>query len=134
MLCVGIPKRPRRSESLPSKATSSTAPRSHKPQWGGENFLHTASYHGDTYDSLIITKAGGKELTTRQKDPAGMYRTRFWMSLHDHRSRDWILIQQFEFGPIVLVQKHVEIAIRVGIFNDLPFGVVQVAIEAQTVL
>jgi hypothetical protein len=31
------------------------------------SFLNTASYHGDTYESLIITKAGGKEFTTRQK-------------------------------------------------------------------
>jgi hypothetical protein len=30
-------------------------------------FVNTASYHGDTYDSLIITKVGGKEFTTRQK-------------------------------------------------------------------
>ena len=31
------------------------------------SFGNTASYHGDTYGSLIITKAGGKEFTTRQK-------------------------------------------------------------------
>jgi hypothetical protein len=31
------------------------------------SFVNTASYHGDTYESLIITKAGGKEFTTRQK-------------------------------------------------------------------
>ncbi len=31
------------------------------------SFVHTASYHGDTYESLIITKADGKEFTTRQK-------------------------------------------------------------------
>jgi len=30
-------------------------------------FVNTASYHGDTYESLIITKVGGKEYTTRQK-------------------------------------------------------------------
>jgi uncharacterized protein DUF3617 len=30
-------------------------------------FVNTASYHGDTFESLIITKAGGKEFTTRQK-------------------------------------------------------------------
>lgn len=30
-------------------------------------FVNTASYHGDTYESLIITKADGKEFTTRQK-------------------------------------------------------------------
>jgi Protein of unknown function (DUF3617) len=30
-------------------------------------FLNTASYHGDTFESVIITKAGGKEFTTRQK-------------------------------------------------------------------
>ena len=30
-------------------------------------FVNTASYHGDTFESLIITKTGGKELTTRQK-------------------------------------------------------------------
>jgi hypothetical protein len=31
------------------------------------SFVNTASYHGDTYESLIITKADGKEFTTRQK-------------------------------------------------------------------
>jgi len=31
------------------------------------SFVNTASYHGDTYESLIITKADGKEYTTRQK-------------------------------------------------------------------
>jgi hypothetical protein len=30
-------------------------------------FVNTASYHGDTFESLIITKTGGKEFTTRQK-------------------------------------------------------------------
>ena len=30
-------------------------------------FVNTASYHGDTFESLIITKADGKEFTTRQK-------------------------------------------------------------------
>ncbi len=36
-------------------------------------FVNTASYHGDTFDSLIVTKTGGKdktggkEMTTRQK-------------------------------------------------------------------
>jgi hypothetical protein len=30
-------------------------------------FVNTASYHGDTYESLIVTKADGKEYTTRQK-------------------------------------------------------------------
>jgi hypothetical protein len=30
-------------------------------------FVNTASYHGDTFESLIITKAGGKEFTTGQK-------------------------------------------------------------------
>jgi hypothetical protein len=30
-------------------------------------FVNTASYHGDTFESLIITKTGGKEYTTRQK-------------------------------------------------------------------
>jgi hypothetical protein len=30
-------------------------------------FVNTASYHGDTYENLIITKAGGKEYTSRQK-------------------------------------------------------------------
>ncbi len=30
-------------------------------------FVNTASYHGDTFDSLIVTKTGGKEFTTRQK-------------------------------------------------------------------
>jgi hypothetical protein len=30
-------------------------------------FVNSASYHGDTFESLIITKAGGKEFTTRQK-------------------------------------------------------------------
>ena len=30
-------------------------------------FVNTASYHGDTFESLIITKANGKEFTTRQK-------------------------------------------------------------------
>jgi hypothetical protein len=30
-------------------------------------FVNTASYHGDTFESLIITKADGKEYTTRQK-------------------------------------------------------------------
>ena len=30
-------------------------------------FVNTASYHGDTYESLIITKADGKEFMTRQK-------------------------------------------------------------------
>ena len=30
-------------------------------------FVNQASYHGDTFESLIITKAGGKEYTTRQK-------------------------------------------------------------------
>jgi len=31
------------------------------------SFVNTASYHGDTFDSLVVTKAGGKETTTRQK-------------------------------------------------------------------
>ncbi len=30
-------------------------------------FVNTASYHGDTYESVIITKVGGKEFITRQK-------------------------------------------------------------------
>jgi hypothetical protein len=30
-------------------------------------FVNTASYHGDTFESVIVTKAGGKESTTRQK-------------------------------------------------------------------
>jgi hypothetical protein len=30
-------------------------------------FANTASYHGDTFESLVITKVGGKEYTTRQK-------------------------------------------------------------------
>ena len=30
-------------------------------------FVNTASYHGDTFESLIVTKADGKEFTTRQK-------------------------------------------------------------------
>jgi hypothetical protein len=30
-------------------------------------FVNTASYHGDTFESLIITKTAGKEATTRQK-------------------------------------------------------------------
>ena len=30
-------------------------------------FVNKASYHGDTYESLIITKTGGKEFTTRQE-------------------------------------------------------------------
>jgi hypothetical protein len=30
-------------------------------------FVNTASYHGDTFESLIVTKTGGKEFTTRQK-------------------------------------------------------------------
>jgi hypothetical protein len=30
-------------------------------------FVNTASYHGDTYESHIITKTGGKELITHQK-------------------------------------------------------------------
>jgi hypothetical protein len=30
-------------------------------------FVNTASYHGDTYENLIITKAGGKEYTSHQK-------------------------------------------------------------------
>ena len=30
-------------------------------------FVNTASYHGDTFESLIMTKTGGKEFTTRQK-------------------------------------------------------------------
>jgi hypothetical protein len=30
-------------------------------------FVNTASYHGDTFESLMITKADGKEFTTRQK-------------------------------------------------------------------
>ncbi len=30
-------------------------------------FVNTASYHGDTFESLVITKVGGKEFTTRQK-------------------------------------------------------------------
>ncbi len=30
-------------------------------------FVNTASYHGDTFESLIVTKAEGKEFTTRQK-------------------------------------------------------------------
>lgn len=30
-------------------------------------FVNTASYHGDTFESHIITKAGGKEYTTHQK-------------------------------------------------------------------
>jgi hypothetical protein len=30
-------------------------------------FVNTASYHGDSFESLIITKMGGKESTTRQK-------------------------------------------------------------------
>jgi len=30
-------------------------------------FVNQASYHGDTFESLIVTKAGGKEYTTRQK-------------------------------------------------------------------
>ena len=30
-------------------------------------FVNKASYHGDTFESLIITKAGGKEYTTQQK-------------------------------------------------------------------
>ena len=30
-------------------------------------FVNNASYHGDTFESLIITKTGGKEFTTRQK-------------------------------------------------------------------
>jgi len=30
-------------------------------------FVNTASYHGDTFQSLIITKTDGKEFTTRQK-------------------------------------------------------------------
>ncbi len=29
--------------------------------------MNTASYHGDTFESLIVTKTGGKEFTTRQK-------------------------------------------------------------------
>jgi hypothetical protein len=29
-------------------------------------FVNTASYHGDTFESVIITKTGGKESTTRQ--------------------------------------------------------------------
>jgi hypothetical protein len=31
------------------------------------SFVNTARYHGDTFESLIITKANGKEFTTRQK-------------------------------------------------------------------
>ena len=31
------------------------------------SFVNTASYHGDTFESLILTKTGGKEFTTRQK-------------------------------------------------------------------
>ncbi len=30
-------------------------------------FVNTASYRGDTFESVIITKAGGKDFTTRQK-------------------------------------------------------------------
>ena len=30
-------------------------------------FVNTASYHGDSFESLIVTKTGGKEFTTRQK-------------------------------------------------------------------
>jgi hypothetical protein len=30
-------------------------------------FVNTASYHGDAFESVIVTKAGGKESTTRQK-------------------------------------------------------------------
>jgi hypothetical protein len=30
-------------------------------------FVNTASYHGDTFESVIVTKTGGKETTTRQK-------------------------------------------------------------------
>ncbi len=30
-------------------------------------FVNTATYHGDTFESTIITKVGGKEYTTRQK-------------------------------------------------------------------
>lgn len=30
-------------------------------------FVNTASYHGDTFESVIVTKADGKETTTRQK-------------------------------------------------------------------
>jgi hypothetical protein len=32
-----------------------------------QTFVNTASYHGDTFESLIITKKDGKEFTTRQK-------------------------------------------------------------------
>lgn len=31
------------------------------------SFTNTASYHGDTFDSVIVTRQGGKESTTRQK-------------------------------------------------------------------
>ncbi len=30
-------------------------------------FVNSGSYHGDTYESLIVTKRDGKEFTTRQK-------------------------------------------------------------------
>jgi hypothetical protein len=30
-------------------------------------FINTASYHGDTYESTIVTKKDGKETTMRQK-------------------------------------------------------------------
>ena len=30
-------------------------------------FVNSGSYHGNTYESLLITKTGGKEYTTRQK-------------------------------------------------------------------
>ena len=30
-------------------------------------FVNMASYHGDAFESLIITKADGKEFTTHQK-------------------------------------------------------------------
>jgi hypothetical protein len=32
-----------------------------------QTFVNTASYHGDTFESLIITKKDGKEFTIRQK-------------------------------------------------------------------